>query len=749
MTTLFQLTTFAWTLTALLWMGALLPKFVLLWPGSVGEDDDDSPWAWRASLVLIMLAGVCAMLFSVQVFWSGAKAVHSVWFQSRWASEGLPPLRFELGMDALAAFFLFLMGFFALLVAVYSLGALQARHYRGFRVHIAGGYSLFAWGSMMAILAYDVFSLLVVLEIATLAFAALSLFKMNAYQEGMLEGEPQQRQEARLAAKVYLIISHASSAFLLLGFLLLAVPAHSLSFQILRDQAGHLPALLNQMAFVCFLLGLGIRAGLIPAHIWPPLVHPASPTTTHAFSLGMGIKVAVFLMIRIFFQMLHPVAWWGLALFLLAAATALINVWYALASHDLKTALAYHSIENIGIMVAGVGLALYAFALSPHDPWPSLAALALAAGLFHLLNHALFKSLLYLATGAIENLTHGQVHLARLGGILRWYPWTGTFFLAGAWAITGLPPFNGFVSEWLTLRANLDIFYTYALSGLSNPPLWRVLFLLVLGFLLLVASFALTAFCFYKIAGLTLLGRPHGGGTHWAPQGQDASPWMLAPMALLALLSLFIGLYPRSLLSIWTQTVRSVDESLTLAFPPQVVTWRPSTQAFSDSLVAWAPQLWMVLVSLVLILFLAVVALRARRGGRNPLAWQGGVGEGAEPLGRATGASLTWLIRKQLRYLNPGPLSRRAGRADRAIPPYLPDTFLLADAPQPEARQTVVEWFRYGFNYLIHGTFTLSERFAQWMQNGDVRRYMAYIAFTYLTVLVLYLIFLYTLAQSK
>ncbi len=732
----FALPTFAWTITLLLGAAAVLPKLPSFLPRSF-QKSPHGRWLWQASLGLIMLASAYAMILGAHALWYKEEANSEVWFTSRWALQGLPPLQFELGMDALAAFFLVLMGFFALAVAVYSLAALRATHYRGFEERIAGGYSLFVWGSLMAILAYDVFSLLVVLEIATLAFAALALFKMHIYREGRLEGEPQQRQEARLAPKVYLIISHASSAFLLLGFLLLAVPAHSLSFQALRAQAatGQLPVLWNQMAFWFFLLGLGIRAGLIPAHIWPPLVHPASPIPTHAFSQSMGIKVAVFLMIRVFFQFLQPAPWWGLVIFLLAGLTAFINVWYALASHDLKTALAYHSIENIGIMVAGVGLALYAAAHGSQGPWAPLAGLALVAGLFHLFNHAIFMGLLGLATGAIENLTHGEVRMTRLGGILRVYPWTGMFFLVGSWAIAGLPPFNGFVSEWLTLRANLDMFLTYAMKNPAESVLWRELFLLLVGLLLLIASFALTAFCFYKIAGLTLLGRPREDG--WRAQTGDVSWWMRAPMALLAFLALFIGLFPRLLFPIFAQIARSVHESLTPDFPPLVMTWRFTESALTAG--------WWILVPLA---FMVLLLLHIRHRGRKPLAWQGGTGEGSRLWGRPTEVSLTWLIRKQFRHLTPPFLSQRAGSSDRDIPPYLPDHFLLADALQPAARQIVVEGFRYAFNVLIHGTFHLSERFALWMQNGDVRRYMLYIALTYLGVLMLYMIFLYTLFHA-
>jgi len=735
---LFSLRTFAWIITALLMAGALLPKLRI-----PSHQKADSGSFWRASLALIILAGSYAMALGASYLASSSPdPKYATWWSGVWV-EDLPSLHLVLGLDALAAFFLVLVGLFALLVAIYSLGALTARHYHPYRAYIAGSYSIFVWGSLMTILVYDVFSLLMVLEITTLAFTTLTLFKGEAYRHGNLDGDARQRQEARLAPKVYLIISHASSAFLLLGFLLLAVPAHSLSFQALQEQArnGTISSFQNQAAFILLLIGLGIRAGISPAHIWPPLVHPASPTTTHAFSLGMGIKVSLFLMIRVFFQFLNPAPWWGLLIFLLGGMTAFFNVWYALASHDLKTALAYHSIENIGIMVAGIGLALYAFAYGASHPLAPLAGLAMLAALFHLVNHAIFKSLLYLATGSIENITHGQVHMARLGGILRLYPWTGLFFLVGAWAITGFPPFNGFISEWLTIKANIGMLITYATRGDHAVVLWRELFVLLLGFLLLITSFALTAICFYKIAGLTLLGGRQKKEEKW--EERDASLWMLIPMGILALSALFLGLLPLPMRTLLKRVITSLglSEVQHVGFP---LSWGMET---GKPIVGWPLSLQGIIALLVLAALMLIPFWLARHGRRKSLAWQGGVQDLSPQQMQPTGASLTWLVRKQFRHLSPRGLQNNALAPERKTS-YLPDYMPLAAAPTSDitaettsSAQGVVEIFRYMINIAIHKTFSWSEKFAITVQNGDVRRYMTYIGVTYLGVLILYMIF--------
>jgi len=744
-----SLSAFTWTITALLMTGALLPKLKGLFPNKSA-----STLLWRAPLVLIVLAGGYAVALGASYLAvSPSTSWYAVWWNSSWA-PGLPPLQLELGLDSLAAFFLLFVGFFALLVAFYSLGALTAEHYDRYRGYIAGGYSVFVWGSLMTILAYDVFSLLIILEITTLAFTALSLFKGQAYRHGLLDGEKWQRQEARLAPKVYLIISHASTVFLLLGFLLLAVPAHSLSFRALRAQAvrGDLTSFQNQAAFILLLIGLGIRAGFTPAHIWPPLVHPASPTTTHAFSLGMGIKVALFLMIRVFFQFLSPEPWWGLLLFLLAGITALINVWYALVSHDLKTALAYHSIENVGIMAAGIGLALYAFAHGASHPIAPLASLAMIAGLFHLVNHAIFKSLLYLATGSIENITHGQVHIARLGGILRLYPWTGLFFLVGAWAITGFPPFNGFVSEWLTIKANIGMLITYATQGDQAVILWRELFVLLLGFLLLIASFALTAICFYKIAGLTLLGQRQAKEAKW--DEDDQSLWMLIPMGILALSALLLGLLPIPMYSLLERVITSLGLPVTPEVGPPLY-W--SAAEIANPIANWSISFQWGIVLLALATLVIVPFLLVRRGSRRTMAWQGGVRDVPSKQINPTGASLTWLVRKQFRYLSLQRLTDKDAKprgfvnnTDQEEDAYLPDYIHVADSPIDsfqssqvggDSMQGVVEVFRYVVNIIIHKVFTWSTSFSFTVQNGDVRRYMTYIGVTYLSILILYMIF--------
>ncbi|MCA9923096.1 MAG: hypothetical protein KC421_12030, partial [Anaerolineales bacterium] len=436
--------------------------------------------AWWTGSVLVSKQPISVTIISLQTEWFAAGS-HGI---------ELPPLSWSLHLDNLSAFYGFLITAFAAVVAVYSFGALQAAHYQQQRGRIVAAFNLFVWSTLMVVLVSDLFSLIVVLEIMTLSFGFLTLYKHTLYQDSTRSVTEQQAYLAALAPKTYLIISHVSTAFLVVPLLLLAINAGGVSLDLI---AAHKAALSQSAASVIFLLalvGAGIRAGLTPFHFWVPIVHSTSPTTIDAFSLGMGIKVPIYLMVRFFFQFLQPQPWWGYLLLLLAAITALVNVWFAIVSHDLKTALAYHSIENVGIIVAGLGVALI-FAARRQEDAAFFVSLALAASFYHTVNHAVFKGLLYLATGAIDNLTGQVVRFDKLGGLMKLYPWTAVVFIVGAISISGFPPFNGFVSEWLTVQALLKGGYLLRAEPFK-------LGILLVGLVGLAAAFALTAFCFYK-----------------------------------------------------------------------------------------------------------------------------------------------------------------------------------------------------------------------------------------------------------
>lgn len=641
---------------------------------------------------------------------------------TQWLPVGpIAELRWDVQVDMLAAFFGFLTAAFSALVAIYSFAALRAAHFHGQRSRIVSAFNLFVWSTLLVVLVSNGFALLVALEMMTLAFGYLTLYKHTYYEieEHATAATEEQRKNARLAPQVYLIVSHTSTAFLLVAVSLLALHSGSLSFAVWNVQANQLGPTLSAAIFLLALAGLGIRAGLTPAHFWVALVHPASPTPTHALSLGIAIKVAVYLMYRFFFQFLRPQPAWGYVVLLLAAITALVNVWYAIASHDLKTALAYHSIENIGIIVAPIGAAMILLGAGQAEAGRWLATLALVASLYHTLNHAAFKGLLYMATGAIDNLTGGIVELNRLGGLIKLYPWTSAAFLCGAFAIAGLPPLNGFISEWLTLQALLQ-----GMTALrANDPLGALV--LVGGLVLLMVSFALTAFCFYKLVGLALLGLPRTPAyerEEW--QKSEAGRPMLAVMGLLAAVCLALGLLPGQVAPWLSGLVTSLGygETLTrpawqgLALQPQVLADKPALPVAG-------------LLGVVGLLLLFPALLRPGRSVRRPtLPWNCGA-----PFDSATMQPTSASLSDQIRHLLP-----HASQPPRDARAFLPARFMLsASRVYP---QTVYEVFRGAYNRGIGWLLVNSERLGRALQGGDIRHYLGYIFVANLLALVLFLL---------
>ena len=216
------------------------------------------------------------------------------------------------------------------------------------------------------------------------------------------------------------------------------------------------------MIFILALIGFGTKAGIIPMHIWLPAAHPAAPSHVSALMSGVMIKTGIYMMIRIFFDIFTDVPlWWGAVILIVGSASALLGVLYAMAENDLKKLLAYSSIENIGIILLGLGSALSFAALE----MKSFVALALIASLFHILNHSVFKSLLFLGAGSVISKTHTR-NIEEYGGLIKYMPHTALFFLAGSMAISALPPFNGFFSEWLTFQA---LFGRNEINGLGLP----------------------------------------------------------------------------------------------------------------------------------------------------------------------------------------------------------------------------------------------------------------------------------------
>ncbi len=426
---------------------------------------------------------------------------------------GNPLFTCAVRLDPLSAFFNLTLAVLAAAVSVYSFGYLR---------HMEGRRNLGAFGFFFNLL----------LASLTLVFTAANAFFFLVAWESMalasfcLIGFEHEKARARRAGVLFLIMSHAGTGLLLIAFLLLTSASGSTDFASFHLLASRMAPLEQGAIFLLFLFGFGVKAGLVPVHIWLPEAHAASPSNVSALMSGIVIKTGIYGMARVFFDFYGPPPlWMGTTVLALGVASALLGVLYALMEHDLKRLLAYHSIENIGIILMGFGAALLFRSLGQTN----LAALALIAGLYHTFNHATFKGLLFLGAGSVVEAT-GTRNMERMGGLIRRMPVTAVCFLVGAVAISGLPPLNGFVSEWLTYQALLAGFGT-------TSSMTRLVFPIAGSLLALTA--ALAAACFVKAFAIPFLALPR---SEEAAEAREAPAEMRAGMGMLAVGCVVLGL---------------------------------------------------------------------------------------------------------------------------------------------------------------------------------------------------------------
>src|SRR5467141_325570 len=428
--------------------------------------------ALGSRLIYAACSAVCAGLAGVALITLLAPAAT---LESVEIPIGLPLGRTFRGLDPLSAAFAVILNLAASIVSAYAIG--YAAHAREPQ-RVLPFYPAFIAGMNLVLLAQDAFSFLVGWELMSLASWALVLSEHRS-------------AENRRAALVYIVMASGGALTLLLAFGLLAGPQGGYSFEAIRRASA--PGV-GPIVLLLALVGAGSKAGLVPLHAWLPLAHPAAPSHVSALMSGVMTKVAVYGFVRLVFDLAGPPAWWwSVPVLVIAGITALLGVLYALMEHDLKRLLAYHTVENIGIIFIGLGLGLAfkAYGMA----WA--AALALTAGLLHVFNHSLFKSLLFFGAGAVLTST-GERDMEHLGGLIHRMPHTAFAFLIGCVAISALPPLNGFVSEWLTFQAIL-------LS--PQLPSWGLKLLVPAVGALLALSATLAAACFVKAFGVTFLGR--------------------------------------------------------------------------------------------------------------------------------------------------------------------------------------------------------------------------------------------------
>jgi hydrogenase-4 component B len=584
---------------------------------------------------------------------------------------------FSLAVDALSACFLFPIYLIAALGAVYGLGYWPQRRHPGNGRKLRLFFGLIAGAMTLVVTARNSLLFLVAWEVMALA----GFFLVTTEEE---------KEEARRAGFIYLMATHAGTLALFGVFALLARASGSFAFPLSATlSSGGASAV-----FVLGLFGFGLKAGLMPLHVWLPGAHAAAPSHVSALLSGVMIKTGIYGLVRLtsFFADAPP--WWGWTILLLGAASGVMGVLFAIAQHDIKRLLAYHSVENIGIIALGLGIAL----LGRSYGLPLLTVLGLSGALLHVINHGLFKSLLFLGAGSVIHAT-GTREIDRYGALLRPMPWTALFFLGGAVAISGLPPLNGFVSEWFI--------YLGLFQSLSGDSLALRLAVLAAPALALIGALALA--CFVKVFGVTFLGSARTPATSAAHEAPASMRW---PMGVLLAACLLIGLWPAAVVPLLGQA--AVDwqgaEPLPLALFAQV-----------------APVTAISVAALMLLGILALAAwmLRRKAAGRSAAAPTWGCGY-AFPTGRMqyTASSfaqmLTGLFAWGLRS------ERHGGEVSTNFPSpsdfssHTPDTVL---------------------DRLLLPAFGVAARFCTWLrarlQHGITGIYLLYVALTLCLLLTL------------
>ncbi len=483
-----------------------------------------------AALILIKSHKLCNIVSNViciiAAFFGVAASVIKIFIDNTSThinifTSTIPFISIEIEFDKLSAFFVLCLSVLVICVSIYSIGYIS--HYYGKRnVGLFNFlYSTFILSMLLVMISSN----------AIFFFFAWEAMSFVSYFLVVFESEHVENQKA---GKLYIIMTHIGTAFLLIAFMIMF--SYTGSFD-LRGSSTAIPEFAKNIMFVLFLIGFGTKAGVIPVHIWLPRAHPAAPSNVSALMSGIMIKTAIYGLLRFVLCYLHVEnTWWGISILCIGIISAVLGVAYALMEHNIKRLLAFHSVENIGIILIGLGVGFIALAQKNEF----LGALAITASLLHTFNHTLFKGGLFLGAGSIQYATHTK-NIEKLGGLIKKMPITALLVLCFSLAICAIVPFNGFISEWLTYQA----LFANIIPGEAGINI-----LSILSVAALALAGALAAACFVKLFGISFLGRSRSAAVENA---KEVPVTMNIGMGILALMCLAIGLFP-------TLFIRGVDK---------------------------------------------------------------------------------------------------------------------------------------------------------------------------------------------
>jgi formate hydrogenlyase subunit 3/multisubunit Na+/H+ antiporter MnhD subunit len=607
---------------------------------------------------------------------------------------GLPWLHWHLRLDPLAGFFLGIIGIVTAVVSIYGPSYTHAYQQSPYSLGVLGLFTgLFIAGMQLVVLADDAFAFMVAWEVMSVASYFLVAYEHH-------------HAANRRAAFLYLLMAQIGAVLILLCFGIFAGLSDGFTFGAFR--AADIGPFWAGLAFALGLAGFGMKAGLFPLHVWLPEAHPVAPSHVSALMSGVMLKVAIYGFMRLLFDLLGALRWeWGLVLLTIGSLTAVYGVLYALIQTDLKRVLAYSSVENIGIVFICLGLSV---TYLTHGA-PGLGVLGLVAALYHCVNHALFKSLLFLNAGAVIERSH-EHDLEAMGGLLRRMPWTGLFFLVGCMSISALPPFNGFVSEWLTFQTALQA------TSLDSGVL-RAIVPIVAAILALTG--ALAAACFVRAYGISFLGQPR---SRHVRRAREVKSGMLVAQGTLAVLCLVFGVLPTTFVGIIGTVTESLLDRPIVAATRHGWLWltpiSPETASYSAPLV-------MLGVLAALAAWIGVWAWLRRRREAKPIVrrdpWDCGFG-GVTARMQYTATAFAmpfqqvfrpvWRLNEQRAREMDGDLPTRPGRLEYHL----------------EVEDRAWRWFYAPVGHLV---LNAARRVAR-IQTGHIRHYLAY---SFVTLIVL------------
>lgn len=474
-------------------------------------------------------------------------------------------LELTFGLDNLSAFFILVISLLSIAVSLYSIG--YTKHLKNNRF-FAFLYSLFVLSLYGVVLSENIVAFLIFWE----AMSLLSYFLVT-FENSFTSSK---------AGLIYAIMTHIGTAFIICAFLIFSHWTNSMDFSTFKALSNRVPDSVRNLIFILALVGFGFKAGIMPFHYWLPIAHPAAPSNVSALMSGVMIKTGIYGIIRICYHNLgEGPGWWGIVILALGAISAILAIMQAVMEKDMKRLLAYSSIENMGIIFLGLGASM----LFSTFNMKSLSAISLIACFYHILNHSIFKGLLFMAAGSVMHAT-GTKNMEMLGGLIKKMPKTALFFLIGSISICALPPFNGFVSEW--------ILYQSLISGFSAPSNFvKIMTPLFASSLALTGAIAGTAFV--KAFGISFLGLPR---TDFASNAHESPISMTSSMALLAVLCVLLGILPNYAIFITGFPVTTITGTFVNLFsngPFIVILGNMSTPLITLSLI------FFILISLVLI----------------------------------------------------------------------------------------------------------------------------------------------------